>query len=134
LCFNLVIKCATVAKHLICLNAFKHRLDGLNAKQSLTNCLPFRKTWVTNTEECELNSICEAIMLIYLILCWPFRLPNTCFFFEETHPFCFFGLVFIAFFSFFDLLFYRSSFSPFFILVFFGSCSFISSLPQLTWD
>jgi hypothetical protein len=48
LCFNLVRKCAIAAKRLIHLNAFKHRLDSLNAKQSLTDCLVFRKTWAVS--------------------------------------------------------------------------------------
>jgi hypothetical protein len=53
-------------------------------------------------------------------------------------PFRFFDLPFYCIFSFFDLVFYRPLFSPFFfalvLSLFFGSCGFISSLPQLAWE
>jgi hypothetical protein len=56
-----------------------------------------------------------------------------------SRPFSLFDLAFYCLFSFFDLVFYRPLFSrPFFfaliLSLFFGSCGFISSLPQLAWE
>jgi hypothetical protein len=51
--------------------------------------------------------------------------------------FRFFDLAFYCLFSFFNLVFLSSFVFPFFSLLFytfFGSCGFISSLPQLAWE
>jgi hypothetical protein len=63
------------------------------------------------------------------------------FFFFFSRPFSLFFLsILLSFlllsnwFLFFIVLRFRSSFSTLFYSCFFGSCGFISSLPQLAWD